>query len=332
MRRRMDRATKRSLIALLAVAVLAVAGFIVADRLEASEYRDAQGVTVEGFGELPTIQYRGTTWRKKSAVHTMLVIGYDKNSDEELVGSRNGARSDFLVLLVINDTDQTIRQLWIDRNTVTSVHVLGMSGRDAGHKDMQIAYSHIYGRTVDENDRMTAEAVENLLPGLTVDEYVSMGMDFIPAFNNLVGGVTVTIEDDFTASDPEMKPGVTLQLSDEQAILFCRGRQSIGDGLNSSRIRRQKAYALAASEIISRRIREDSAYASNLVYGVEEITNTNMTRGRVINELKRAANYRIGPAESLEGEGHTGYDGLLQLEIDEEVLQRWVLSALYDRI
>lgn len=48
---------------------------------------------------------------------------------------------------------------------------------------------------------VTVEAVENL-GGQTVDQYLSMGLDGISTLNDLAGGITVTLEDDFSAIDP----------------------------------------------------------------------------------------------------------------------------------
>ncbi len=328
---KMDSKQVRGLIALLAVLVLAVGGYFVAAGLEDRQKAEDQVTDAEGFGELPTIRRGEEVWRRKSAVHTILVIGYDKDSDEELIGQRGGGLADSLVLLVVNDREKTVRQLWIDRNTIVPVHTRGLTGRDTGHKPMQICIAHAYGNTVDLNDRNTVEAVETLLPGLKVDDYISLGMDFIPAFNKLVGGVTVTIEDDFTAYDPAMAPGVTLKLNDEQAYRFCRSRMTIGDGQNTSRMRRQRTYVTAATKTIREGIQSDGNYASRLVYGVESITNTSMNRGHIINEMNRAMTYRLVTAEGLPYTDAV-VDALREVYVDEADSANWVLDALYDRI
>lgn len=48
--------------------------------------------------------------------------------------------------------------------------------------------------------------------GESVDFYVAMNMDGISELNDLAGGVTVTLEDDFSSIDPAMTKGTTLTL------------------------------------------------------------------------------------------------------------------------
>lgn len=48
--------------------------------------------------------------------------------------------------------------------------------------------------------------------GEFIDFYVAMNMDGISELNDLAGGVTVTLEDDFSSIDPAMTKGTTLTL------------------------------------------------------------------------------------------------------------------------
>ena len=86
------------------------------------------------------------------------------------------------------------------------------------------------------------EAVEGLLLGESIDFYVAMNMDGISELNDLAGGVTVTLEDDFSSIDPAMAKGTTLTLHGDQAETFVRSRMTVGDGTNASRMERQEAF------------------------------------------------------------------------------------------
>ena len=79
--------------------------------------------------------------------------------------------------------------------------------------------------------------------GESIDFYVAMNMDGISELNDLAGGVTVTLEDDFSSIDPAMTRGTTLTLHGEQAETFVRSRMTVGDGTNASRMERQSVYA-----------------------------------------------------------------------------------------
>lgn len=63
--------------------------------------------------------------------------------------------------------------------------------------------------------------------------------------NHEVGGVTVTLEDDMTSLDPEMKKGTTLTLTDHQAELLIQTRYAMDDDRNTERMRRQQIFMKA---------------------------------------------------------------------------------------
>ena len=322
----------RSFVITAVVLLLFAAGCYIAMRSEDSQYQERRSVASEGFGQLPSIEYNGARYRKKAGVHTLLLIGYDKESDAERIGYRDGGQSDFLVLLVINDTDNTVRQLHIDRDTMTRVKTLGLAGQEAGGRVMQICLAHAYGKTIEINDRRTAEAVEGFLPGVTVDNTISMGLDIISNFNHLIGGVTVTLEEDFTNFDPEMKAGVTLHLNDQQAYYYCRSRMLTGDGLNTSRMRRQRTYIEEASKQMLVRIQADGSFAATMVNSVEKITHCTLSKAQVINEINRAATFDIGHVEMLPSEHAYGRGGYMECYVKEEDVMAGILDAVYEKV
>ena len=319
----------KALLILLALLAVAVAGFVVAGRLEEESKQEVVTGEESTYGEMPRITWEGETYRMKAGLHTILVIGYDKNSTDERVGYRDGGQCDFLMLLVVNDKDRTVRQLHIDRDTMTRIATLGLSGKPAGSKVLQICLAHAYGNSAEVNDRMTCEAVENFLHGVKVDGSISMGFDFIERFNHLVGGVTVTLEDDLTNLDPAMKAGATLKLNDRQAYHFCHARMGTGDGQNTSRMRRQRTYIDAASKQMLARIKQDGGFARTMVESVYDITHCTLTRGRLINEINRAATYALMSQEVLPSEHRIGEGGYMECYVAEQDVMAWVLDAFY---
>ena len=86
------------------------------------------------------------------------------------------------------------------------------------------------------------DAVSNMLYGNRIEGYISLNMDSIKILNHLAGGVPVTIEDDFSQSDPSLVMGQNITLTDDQAMHYVHDRMNVGDGTNECRMRRQKAY------------------------------------------------------------------------------------------
>ena len=128
---------------------------------------------------------------------------------------------------MIDSKDKTVRQLKIDRDTMAEVTVLGMLGNPVGTTQMQISLAHGFGDGKEESCGYARDAVSRLLQGENIDFYLAMSLDGISVLNDLAGGVTVTLEDDFSAADPAMTKGATLTLQGNQAEIFVRRRMDI---------------------------------------------------------------------------------------------------------
>ena len=79
-----------------------------------------------------TMEVDGVTYRRRTDLTTILVMGIDHDSEVEAEGSYQGGQADFQRLIVIDSKDKTVRQLKIDRDTMAEVTVLGMLGNPVG--------------------------------------------------------------------------------------------------------------------------------------------------------------------------------------------------------
>ena len=209
-----------------------------------------------------TVEVDGVTYRKKSRLTTILVMGVDHDTQDSYE-YRKAGQADFLRLVVLDDADKTVQQLQIDRDTMTPVTVLGLLGDRYEPVTEQICLGYAFGDGRQTSCEVTVEAVGNLLGGQTIDQYLAMGLDGISTLNDLAGGVTVTLEDDFSAIDPAMTKGTTLTLQGEQAETYVRSRRSVGVGTNEARMARQESYIRQLS------VQLDSSHSSvpNLLNG-----------------------------------------------------------------
>lgn len=317
-------------VALVVTMLAAIAAYLVASRLEDAAYPEIRGEMSAHFGTLPTAEFQGRTYQLKPNLTTLLLIGFDKADDSAQTGYRQGGQADFLLLMVLDHKNRTVHQLHIERDTITNVVVLGLTGKEVGTRRMQICLSHGFGATPESNCVYTLRAVGNLLQGTEIDLYYAVDMRAIDRLNDALGGVTVPIEDDFSAFDPAMVQGTTMTLQGKQAELYVRSRREIGDGTNESRMRRQQCFMSAASEQMRLRMAEDASFADTLLDALEGISHTNMSRGRIINELNRAYQYNILPVETLAGEYILGSDGFMEFHADEEAIAEWIIKVFYN--
>ena len=301
-------------------------------RMEKPEVRGDAHLRQE-LEEAPTIQVDGETYRLRRHLTTILLMGIDRASNAEVGNSyRNGGQADFLRLLIIDPNEKLIRQIPIDRDTMTPITILGVLGNRTGTRTERISLSHGFGKGQEDSCLLTAEAVSNLLYDVPVDFYIALNMDGISELNDLLGGVEITLEEDLTALDPGMAKGTTLTLTGEQAEEFVRGRMSVGDGTNASRMKRQQQYMNAAQKKLKAMLQGDSGKAGEIFDGLEPYLITSFTRGRLINEAAAAKDYAIEAPIEIAGEHSVDKEGFMQFVADEEELQKIVLSIFYEKI
>lgn len=311
--------------------VLLAGGYSVGHWLEERSYRQERQQMSENFGLLPTKTYEGKTYLRRPEVTTLLLMGVDQHLDEEHAGYREGGQADFLLLLALDHKNRTISQLQIDRDAMTDVTVVDILGKPSGTRFMQLCLAHAYGRNDEERCKNVVSSVQKLLNDETIELYLSVKLDGIAVLNRALGGIRVTLPEDYSSLDPNMVKGATLTLTDDQAEKLVRARRTIGDGTNAARMLRQRSFLTAAAAQLRAKLASDSEFAGSFFDTLEAISSyTNIQRGRMINEANRAYDYDIQPAEQLAGEYKLGSDGFMEFHADKDAVSAWLIKTLYE--
>ena len=191
--------------------------------------------------------------------------------------------ADYQLLLLIDKTDGTYGFIQIDRDSVTDVELINNDGVEetADTEELQICTATWYGKDLEQGLDNLVNSASYLLGGIRIDGYYSLNMREIGKLNHAVGGVTVKIEDDFSKYDKDMVPGATVDLTDEQAVLFVRSRMDIGDGENKSRMRRQRVYMEALMDKVRKQMTEDKSFGIDIYNELQDIAVTNIPKNRI---------------------------------------------------
>jgi LCP family protein required for cell wall assembly len=302
----------------------------IGNRLEAKE-------TVEPVGSLDdrfvsnnlTMKYANRVWTyRKRDLTNILLIGIDWEESKTAVSGRYAGQADFLFLITIDKKNKTISTLQLDRDTMTDIRIYGPLGDYTGSRKMQLCLSYVYGTSGVENCDNTVWAVSRLLGNIPIDGCLALDLGAITALNDVLGGVTVTLEDDFSKLDARMTKGITLTLNNKQAEYFVRSRLDVGDGTNASRMRRQKTYIRAAEEILIQEMRSDMNYAGTLYDALSGHLTTNNERGWFINQAYECLEYDRLDTKDLAGIHSVSADGFMEFHPDADALNA-LLTANY---
>ena len=328
LRKMTDEHGKKLIWLVLALALTVAAILILPGLLEKEEEIVHQQASTD-FGSLVKKEYNGKTYVARTGLTPILLIGVDRGENAvEQWGYQQGGQADFLLLIVIDSSEKKVRMLQIDRDTITDVETLGVLGNVIGTRKLQIALSHSYGKTPQDNCNYTIQTVSNLLQGEPLDLYFSLNMASVAKFNDLLGGVTVTMQEDHTLINPAFTKGATLHLMGQDAYDYVHSRMYVDDGSNVSRMARQRNYMLAAKDTLLSRLKE-SGFVDTLFDTLGSDLVTNVSRGRLINEAAKASQYEVEEITQMIGERRIGVDGYMEFYADEQFLIDWVLSVFY---
>jgi anionic cell wall polymer biosynthesis LytR-Cps2A-Psr (LCP) family protein len=169
--------------------------------------------------------------------------------------------------------------------------------------------------------------VSNFLYGVQIDYYVSMNMDAISMLNDAVGGVTVTVTEDFSAVDPNIPMG-KVTLSGKQALNYVRTRKDVGDQLNLSRIERQKDYMEGFLEAFRGSMGKDTKLLAKTYDEVAPYLVSDCSLNTISNMLSRYEDYEVRQFVTPKGENVLGGE-YYEFHVDEEALDALILELFY---
>ncbi len=334
-RARKSRKTKWSTpIAILLLVVIGVGLFGIFLWDKRQQAKDAEIYTdEEPFNpDRVTLEYEGNTYKLRRSLDTYLLIGLDKYSDSlgEPGVLTNDQQSDFLFLMLVDKVNQSYSAIHLNRDAMTTIHRLGLSGKRIGSFTGQLALAHTFGSGGKDSCRNTAQAVSDYLLGVPVEHYVALTMDAIPVMNDLVGGVTVHVDDDFSAIDPTLVQGSDVHLMGQQALTFVRTRHYVGDNSNLSRMNRQREYINALYTQMGDKLRQDDGFAARMASKLMDYSVSDLTTTELSNLADRLKDYRFDGITDIAGEAVLG-EKYIEFYTDEADLYAVVLRTFFER-
>jgi len=275
-----------------------------------------------------TIRRDGVAYFPRQDITVLMVLGIDEPGMAQDSGFHvNSGAADVVSLLIFDETNQSTTVLHLNRDTMLDMSTLGIDGRYAGTAHGQLALAHTYGSGLEDSCVNVRDTLERFLPGLTVDYYISLRMDALPILNDAVGGVTVTVTDDFSNVDPTITMG-ELTLNGEQALSFIRSRSGVGDQLNVSRMERQKLYMDAFLRAFRQKEGESEEFVLQTFDAVSPYVVTDCTVTTLSSLLDKYADLPVAEFVSPEGENIMGEE-YYEFHVDEEKLDALALRLFY---
>lgn len=275
-----------------------------------------------------TITRDGIDYYPRRDITVMLLLGIDQEGPVADSGTfTNPGASDAVMLLIFDDKNETWSILQLNRDTMLDIPVLGIGGKEAGTIYGQLALAHTYGSGLEDSCINTRKAVSNFLGGISIDYYIAMNMDAVAVLNDAVGGVTVTVTDDFSDVDPTITMGqITLQ--GNQALNFVRDRQNVGDQKNASRMERHQEYMEGFREALQGKLNDGAEFVAEAYSAVAPYLVSDCPINTLTSMIERYEDYQFKGVITPEGENTVGKT-YIEFHADEEKLDELVIELFY---
>lgn len=280
------------------------------------------------------VRYDGKEYVYNDNIETFLVLGLDRYDAADSADSHeSGVQTDFLMLFVFNNETKQSTAININRDTMAKVNKLSVGGTtvvESFTKQIALAYNYAGSDNDKIRCRNTKDSVEYLLDGVKVNHYLSLTMDAVAASCDLVGGVELTVLDDFTGIDDTLIKGEKVTLNGEQAFRYIRTRYGLEDSSNSTRMARQKQYIDAFYAKVRSCIDADDAFLVKLVETMDDYVAYDSSDQRMLKIAQKFEDYEFLGIRELEGETKLGEE-FAEFYPDESALEQLVIDLFYEQ-
>lgn len=261
-----------------------------------------------------------------SAKITLLALGVDKQvaMDQRHPETNSIGQADAIFLISIDSETKEVDIIAVPRDTIVTIEKYNYKLQYMGREEAQICLQYAYADGMERSCELTRDRIEELFSEITIDGYVSINIQAITEINDAVGGVEITLNDEYTAEQLGIPVGTTLNLTGDTAMLYLRLRDKEVTGSAYHRMDRIKDYITAFIPQGMNAIKEDTGLIAEMYQTLDEhmVTDLAVTDILEIALALKDVNMENIHFHTLSGELQIGEDGYEEFYPDEAQLEQ----------
>ena len=281
-------------------------------------------------GRQTIIEYAGKKYQYNEHLSNYLFLGID--TEDQLEGNQapgTAGHADAIYLVSYDRVKKTVKCISIPRDTITNIRYFAVDGTDLGYSKGHINIQYAYGDGKSESCQLMKEAIQELLPNVSIQGYCAINMDGIPIAVKNVGGVQLVVPDDsLEKENPEFKKGATVVITEQNVEQFVRYRDTQIAHSANTRTERQKVFLEAFVETSKIQARAEENFIVDMYEELKPHIVTNI--GNDIFAKLLQAESELGdlfydiPGKRVDGMNFDEY------HINEEELFEMILQIFYE--
>ena len=331
---------KKLILILIIAAVVIAAGFITAGQVEKHLQTAPEGAgTSPSAGTSPlndesditySIVYNGQEYTYNNDLKNILLIGVDNTGTIAEMTEESEDLCDFILLVSMDETTGDCRMIQLNRDSMVDVTKIYSDGSSAVYYE-SLAFAHSGTGSEEDKCASTVQTVSSLLYDIPIDNYVAINMGGIPPLVDLVGGVTLTIQYDFSQSETALSQyavGDVVTFDGDGALEYVRTRYYVGDNTNADRMVRQQDFMIALSDVLRSRYNANPAFALEAYAAVTDYLVSDMSADELMDFADQLAQADTSDITIPDGEVTAGSQ-FTEFYIDEDALQQLVVEDFF---
>lgn len=271
------------------------------------------------------VTYDGQRYEYNTDLKTILFLGVDKTQEATVSDvPGDGGQSDCIILMVMNTKDKTTTLVEVSRDSMTDIAIYGPFGDYISKTKAQVALQYAYGDGEKRSCQLSKDAVANLMYGIPIRSYISLNISGITSIVDAMGGVEITVPEDYTSIDPAFVQGSTITLNGAQAEKYVRSRDITVLGSNNLRMERQTQFIRAMFTQVGK-----NGGAAKNYDTLMSAAGPYMTTDMDADSMKALSDYEMNdeiekvPGEVRAGEAHD------EFYVDDDGLYKLILQVFY---
>ncbi len=302
-------------VALVAViSVKAVLGNIAKNKENeamAADLNESMGADLSGY-----LQHGGNYYEQNEDITSILVMGVDTVGSLQPKNKVPGefGQADTIMLVLIDKKNSEIRLINVVRDSMVNVTVFDTHGEYARTDNAQLCLQYAYGDGGELSCQLTANQVSEIFYNMPINYYVAINKTAMKEINDAIGGVPVTMSQDWQVDTKTYAAGETVTLKGDDAMGFLFSRESKEFASNMVRVTRQQDYLKALISQLKAAATDDIGVVTKLYSATSGHMYSNISLADMVSLAKEvlAGGYSIGevqvlPGQYVEGEAHDEY-------------------------
>lgn len=274
------------------------------------------------------VHYKGGKYNFNNNLTSILIVGVDKESVNNVGDLGYNGQSDAVFLLVADTATGEVDLINVSRDSMVNIDVYTPDGTYVTTRNMQLCLSYAYGKDDEASARNVMKSLSELMYGIPINSYFVMDFAAVKVLSDAVGGVKVP---EYTA-DWSKPTGRMITVSGKSAINYVRHRDTTVLDSNLVRMERQKAFITSFVEKTVALTKRNIKTPLNLYNTAQGYVFTDIGADEVTymaaNFLDGVANmeFHSVPGTVVRGEKYAEY------HVDSDGLYELVLDVFYTKV